>query len=113
MSEKKEYDNTKRVWFHPKKRSQYYVADLRGGKIMGGHNKGKELDPYEKGKRVGYLQAQNDHTGLSKYREMYNYSNGNKAAAKEFSESKEHAPKGMTFMDHVAAFFARFTGKKN
>lgn len=110
-TEKREYDNTKRYWMKPSKRAGYYVADLKAGKIMGGKKAGQELSEYDKGRRHGYLQCQNDQTGMSKYRTMYEYSN-NKEAAEEFSRSKEKVP-GNTFMDRVANFFARFTRKRD
>ena len=60
------YDNTK--WSVPSKRAQGYAEERKVKVHKWGQKKGKPLSDYEAGMRSGYLQCQNDHAGIYKYK---------------------------------------------
>lgn len=60
--------NKERRWVVPNKRASNY-ADERKSKVhQRGPKEGKELTDFEAGVRTGYLQCQNDHTGIYKFK---------------------------------------------
>ena len=57
-----------RRWVVPNKRASNY-ADERKAKVhQRGPKEGQELTDFEAGVRTGYLQCQNDHAGIYKFK---------------------------------------------
>ena len=56
-------------WSVPSKRAKGYAADRKARVHTYGPKEGKELTDFESGIRSGYLQAQQDHAGMFKYKQ--------------------------------------------
>ena len=56
-------------WSVPSKRAKGYAADRKAHVHTYGPKEGKELTDFESGIRSGYLQAQQDHAGMFKYKQ--------------------------------------------
>ena len=56
-------------WSVPSKRAKWYAADRKARVHTYGPKEGKELTDFESGIRSGYLQAQQDHAGMFKYKQ--------------------------------------------
>ena len=62
--------NKERRWVVPNKRASNY-ADERKAKVhQRGPKEGQELTDFEAGVRTGYLQCQNDHAGIYKFKRL-------------------------------------------
>ena len=96
----KKYNNS---WSVPSKRAKGYAADRKAKVHTYGKKEGKPLTDYEAGMRSGYLQCQNDHAGLYKYKQAMD-SGMSKRQAANVSRMK----KG--WFDRIKAFLS---GKKN
>lgn len=55
-------------WAVPSKRAKGYAEELKTKKHTRGSKKDKDLTDYEAGLRAGYLQCQNDHSSMFKYK---------------------------------------------
>lgn len=55
-------------WSIPSKRAKGYAADRKAKVHTYGPKEGQELTLFEAGMRSGYLQCQNDHSGIYKYK---------------------------------------------
>ncbi len=55
-------------WSIPSKRAKSYAAERKAKVHQHGQKEGQKLTDYEAGMRSGYLQCQNDHAGLYKYK---------------------------------------------
>ena len=55
-------------WSVPSKRAKGYAEERRAKVHQHGPKEGKQLTDYESGIRSGYLQCQNDHAGMYKYK---------------------------------------------
>ncbi len=82
---KTKYDNTK--WSVPSKRAQGYAEERKVKVHKWGQKKGKPLTDYEAGMRSGYLQCQNDHAGIYKYKKALDEGKS-KSEAKRLSRIK-------------------------
>lgn len=76
----KKYDNTK--WAVPSKRAKGYAAERRNKVHAHGKKQGKPLTEYEAGLRSGYLQCQNDHAGIFKFKKALSEGKTKQEAAK-------------------------------
>ena len=76
----KKYDNTK--WAVPSKRAKGYAEERRNKSHAHGKKKGKPLTEYEAGLRSGYLQCQNDHAGIFKFKKALSEGKTKQEAAK-------------------------------
>ena len=56
-------------WTTPSKRAKGYAEDRKARVHTYGPKEGKELTDFESGIRSGYLQAQQDHAGMFKYKQ--------------------------------------------
>lgn len=56
-------------WSVPSKRAKGYAEDRKARVHTYGPKEGKELTDFESGIRSGYLQAQQDHAGMFKYKQ--------------------------------------------
>ena len=56
-------------WSVPSKRAKGYAADRKARVHTYGPKEGKELTDFESGIRSKYLQAQQDHAGMFKYKQ--------------------------------------------
>ena len=56
-------------WSVPSKRAKGYAADRKARVHTYGPKECKELTDFESGIRSGYLQAQQDHAGMFKYKQ--------------------------------------------
>lgn len=79
--------NTERRWQVPNKRAKSYAEERRAKVHQHGQKEGIELTGYEAGLRSGYLQCQNDHAGLYRYKEALK-SGMSKSEAKKYSREK-------------------------
>jgi len=75
----------KRRWSVPSRRAKKYVADRKAKVHTMGPKEGKPLTDFEAGIRSGYLQCQNDHAGIYKYKKQKEA----EKAAKEAKASKK------------------------
>ena len=57
-----------RRWSIPSKRAKGYAEDRKAKVHTYGKKEGKELTDFEAGVRTGYLQCQNDHAGIYKFK---------------------------------------------
>lgn len=60
--------NKERRWVVPNKRASNYAEERKAKVHQRGPKEGQELTDYEAGVRSGYLQCQNDHAGIYKYK---------------------------------------------
>lgn len=56
-------------WSVPSRRAKGYAEERKAKVHMHGQKEGKELTDFEAGIRSGYLQCQNDHAGMYKYKQ--------------------------------------------
>ena len=56
-------------WSVPSRRAKGYAEERKAKVHMHGPKEGRQLTDYEAGMRSGYLQCQNDHAGLYKYKQ--------------------------------------------
>lgn len=61
-------NSKERRWVVPNKRASNYAEERKAKVHQRGPKEGQELTDYEAGVRSGYLQCQNDHTGIYKYK---------------------------------------------
>ena len=64
----RQYDNTKRRWFHPGKRAKRFASERKSGVYRNEKKEGQQLTEYDKGVRSGYLLARSDEAGMFKYK---------------------------------------------
>ncbi len=79
--------NTERRWSVPNKRAKQYAEERKAKVHMYGPKEGKPLTDFEAGLRSGYLQDQNDHAGLFRFKEALN-AGLSRQEAKKYSREK-------------------------
>ena len=65
-----------RRWRKPSERAKSYAQERKQKLHMHGKKEGQGLTDYEAGIRSGYLQAQSDHAGMFKYKNIQFYKMG-------------------------------------
>jgi hypothetical protein len=76
-----------RRWSIPSKRAKGYAEERKAKVHKWGKKEGTELTDFEAGIRSGYLQCQNDHSGVFKY-SIARKVGMSKSEAKTFSQTK-------------------------
>ena len=81
------YDNTK--WSVPSKSAKSYAAVRKNKVHAHGKKQGQPLTDYEAGMRSGYLQCQNDHAGIYKFKKALSEGKSKKEAAQISRQKKK------------------------
>jgi hypothetical protein len=81
-------------WTVPHKRAKGYAEERKVKVHKWGQKKGEQLTDYEAGLRSGYLQCQNDHAGMFKYKKALEEGKSKKEARRlsRIKGKKKNAP---------------------